>query len=223
MEFSSNQESRTPIRVVLVEDHPLFRRGLRELLTEQGIDVVGEAGNGELALSIIPRLRPDVVMMDLSMPGINGVEATRRLRETVPDAQVLVMTASSEEADVLEAIMAGAVGYLLKEATVEEIMSAVEAAAIGHTAVTPAVATVLMQRLRAHERRPKEEGLLDRLSDREREVLRLIASGRDNQSIASELLIGLGTAKSHVTSVLDKLGVDNRVQAAVVAVRAGLL
>ena len=223
MQLSSTSESDAPIRVVLVEDHPLFRRGIRELLTDHGIDVIGEAGSGELALSMIPRLQPDVVLMDLSMPGINGVETTKRLREAMPDAQVLVMTASSAEADVLDAIMAGAVGYLLKEAAVEDILSAVRAAAHGHTAVTPAVATVLMQRLRDHERRPKEEGLLDDLSDREREVLRLLAAGRDNQSIASELLIGLGTVKSHVTSVLEKLGVDNRVQAAVLAVRAGLL
>ena len=208
---------------MLVEDHPLFRRGIRELLTDHGVMVVGEAGNGELALSIIPRLRPDVVLMDLSMPGIDGVETTRRLRDVMPEAQVLVMTASSEETDVVDAIMAGASGYLLKEAAVEEILSAVTAAARGYTAVTPEVATVLMQRLRDHERRPKEEGLLDGLSERELEVLRLVATGRDNQSIASELLIGLGTVKSHVASVLEKLGVENRVQAAVLAVRAGLL
>jgi DNA-binding NarL/FixJ family response regulator len=223
MQVSSNSESSRPIRVVIVEDHPLFRRGIRELLTDQGIDVIGEAGNGELALSIIPRLRPDVTLMDLSMPGIDGVETTRRLRAAMPDAQVLVMTASSEEADVLDAIMAGAVGYLLKESPVDEILSAIRSAAQGHSAVTPEVATVLMRRLREHEGRPNDEGLLDALSERERQVLRLLASGRDNQSIASELLVGLGTVKSHVASVLEKLGVDNRVQAAVIAVRAGLL
>lgn len=223
MPTSSTPESESPIKVVLVEDHPLFRRGIRELLTDEGIDVIGEAGNGELALSIIPRLRPDVVLMDLSMPGINGVETTRRLRQVMPDAQVLVMTASSEEADVLDAIMAGASGYLLKEASVDEILSAVTAAASGQAALTPAIASGLMKRLRDHEHRPKEAGLLDGLSGREREVLRLVAEGLDNQSIASELLLGLGTVKSHVTSVLEKLGVENRVQAAVMAVRAGLL
>ena len=209
--------------MLLVEDHPLFRRGLRELLVDQGVDVVGEAGGGELALSLVPRLRPDVVIMDLSMPGMGGVEATRRLREADPDVRVLVMTASSESTDVLDAIMAGAAGYLLKEATVEEILGALSAAARGEAAITPAVATGLVHRLRGYEARPQRQPLPDGLSPREREVLRLMALGHDNQAIASELLIGLGTVKSHVTSVLEKLGVENRVQAAVAASRAGLV
>ena len=223
MSVSSNNGSGRPIRVVLVEDHPLFRRGLRELLVDHGVDVIGEAGGGELALTLVPRLKPDVVIMDLSMPGMGGVEATRRLLDRDRGLRVLVMTASSESADVLDAIMAGAVGYLLKEAPVAEIMRAIAAAAEGETAITPAVATGLVQRLRTHEGRPREQQLPTELSPRECEVLRLIALGHDNQAIASELLIGLGTAKSHVANVLEKLGVQNRVQAAVAASRAGLV
>lgn len=220
---SSSDSAGSPIRVVLVEDHPLFRRGLRELLTDQGVEVVGEAGNGELAQSIIPRLQPDVVIMDLSMPGIGGVETTRRLREIDPGLRVLVMTASSESSDVLDAIMVGAAGYLLKESTVEEILTALSAAARGEMAITPSVATGLVRRLRTHEQQPRELQLPDELTPREREVLRLVALGHDNQTIASELLIGLGTVKSHVANVLEKLGVQNRVQAAVAASRAGLV
>lgn len=223
MGISSYPERQRPLRVLLVEDHPLFRRGLRELLTDHGVDVIGEAGGGELALSLVPRLRPDVVIVDLSMPGMGGVETTRRLRALDPDVRVLVMTASSESADVLDAIMAGALGYLLKEATVEEILGALAATARGESAITPAVASGLVQRLRRHETRPDTQPLPAALSARELEVLRLMALGRDNQAIADELYLGLGTVKSHVTSVLEKLGVENRVQAAVLATRAGLV
>lgn len=215
--------SDSPVRVVLVEDHPLFRRGLRELLVEHGVDVIGEAGSGEIALPLIARTGPDVVVMDLSMPGMGGVEATRRLHASHPDIGVLVMTASSEEEDVLDAVMAGAAGYLLKEAAVPEILSGIEAAASGQASITPAVAAQLVQRLRRHETRQANAPLPDGISARERDVLRLLAQGRDNQAIAGELLIGLGTVKSHVTSVLEKLGVENRVQAAVLAARAGLV
>jgi DNA-binding NarL/FixJ family response regulator len=209
--------------VLLVDDHDLFRYGLRELLVEQGFDVVGDAASGELAVSLALRHEPDVVVMDLSMPGIGGVEATRELAARVPGARVLVLTIASGDQDVNDAIVAGAVGYLLKDAAPEEIAVGIRAAAVGEALVSPRVAAGLLDGIRSRGDQRWPEDALKRLSRREVEVLRLLGSGRNNADIARELHITAATAKNHVASILGKLGLENRIEAAVYAARAGLL
>lgn len=209
-------------RVVVVDDHDVYRRGLTKLLRDEGIDVVGEAASGEQAVALVQRLEPDVVVMDLHMSGMSGVEATQRLTATMPGVRVLVLTIVAEEDEVLSAIVAGASGYLLKDASIEQIVEGIEAAVRGDALVSPRVAGPLMARLRSDPRLAAETPR-DLLTDREREVLRLIAEGVDNAGIASRLHISQNTVKNHVSSVLGKLDVDNRTQAAVQAIRHGLL
>jgi DNA-binding NarL/FixJ family response regulator len=211
------------IRALVVDDHELFRRGLRELLEQQGIRVIGEAENAEDAVALTARARPDVVVMDLNLPRTSGVEATRSLLASNADARVLVLTVSADERSVLDALMAGACGYLLKDATIDEIAAGVRAAATGQSFVSPRVAHHLVHRLRGpagveRESAPDET----KLSERELEILRLVAEGCDNEDIAERLFLSPRTVKNHVSSILTKLDMDNRVQAAVYAVRRGL-
>ena len=211
------------IRALVVDDHDLFRRGLRELLEEQGIRVIGEAATGSDAVALASRARPDVVVMDLNLPQVSGIEATRELVATNPQARVLVLTVASDERTVLDALIAGACGYMLKDATIEEIAAAVRAAAGGQSFVSPRVAHHVLGRLRGHAgtdsgRTPDDT----RLSERELEILRLIADGFDNDQIAETLFLSPRTVKNHVSSILAKLEMDNRVQAAVYAVRRGI-
>jgi DNA-binding NarL/FixJ family response regulator len=211
------EPDRDPTRVVVVDDHELFVGGLVRMLSEHGIDVVGTAHSGEAALEIVERVRPDVVLMDLSLPGISGVEATRRLRSAHPGQCVIVLTAISDEADLIEAILAGASGYLLKDASIDEILAGVEAALRGDSLIAPQLTGKLLRRIRS---RPLQfVGPRPRLSDREREVLELMIEGCDNAEIARRLYISQNTVKNHVSAILTKLGVDNRVQAVVRAVR----
>ena len=210
-----------PVRVLLVEDHALFRRGLRRLLDESGFAVVGEASNGEAGVRLAEELAPDVVVMDLHMPIMGGVDATRRITEQASPPKVLMLTISVEDEDVVEAIVAGASGYLLKDADAEVIVTAVRDAADGHVAVSPEVAGALVHRVRDDA---PHAGLGDvTFTDRELEVLRLLTEGMDNTDIAARLYISPSTVKNHVSSILEKLGVESRVQAAVHAVRAGLV
>jgi DNA-binding NarL/FixJ family response regulator len=213
------------LRVVIVDDHELFRTGLRDLLGEHGLDVVGEAASGEEALELIPALAPDVVMMDLGLPGISGVEATRRLGEVAPQVRVLVLSISADEDDVTGAIAAGACGYLLKDASIGDVVAGVRAAAVGASSLSPQVAAKLVDVIRAEERerQASDESTSADLSPREIQVLRLVAQGKENLEIARELFISPQTVKNHVSNILVKLGVDNRIQAAVHAVRAKLL
>lgn len=207
------------IRVVVVDDHELFRRGLRRSLEEQGLRVIGEAADGEEALGLVGHTMPDVVVMDFHMPRMSGVDAVRRLAVSAPTVKVLMLTISGDEESVTEAIQAGARGYLLKQATIEEIAAGVRAAAAGEALISPRIAAQLLERMR----RPVPGApARPRLTEREVEVLRLVAEGRDNQEIAAELTISPRTAKNHVASILAKLGLDNRIQAAVYAVRKGL-
>jgi DNA-binding NarL/FixJ family response regulator len=213
----------SPIRVLLVDDHDLFRRGLRELLAEQGFDIVGEASSGEVAITLAARYEPDVVVMDLRMPGIGGVEATRQIRERVLSSRILVLTIASGEAEVNDAIVAGASGYLLKDAAPEEIAAGVRAAAAGEASVSPSVAAGLLDRIRhGSHGRPAGEAL-PALTERELEVLRLLGRGMSNADIAAELQITVATVKNHVASILAKLALDNRTEAAVYAARRGLI
>jgi two-component system, NarL family, response regulator LiaR len=207
------------LRVMLADDHPLYRQGLARLLREQGIDVVADVANGEAAIRAAEELAPNVVVMDLYMPGMSGIEATRRLTERAPASRVLVLSVSAHEADVTEAILAGAMGYVLKDGPVEEIVAGIRAAAAGQSVLSPRIATMLLHR----ERAPGAAVARAELSTRELEVLRLMAEGQSNQEIAENLVISVATVRTHISSILMKLHVANRVQAAVQAVRNHLV
>jgi DNA-binding NarL/FixJ family response regulator len=214
-----------PIRLLLVEDHRLFRQGLRELLEEHGHDVVAEAPSAGEGLRLASERAPDVIVLDLNLPGASGLETIPRFLEVAPAAAILVMTASAEERDVLDAIAAGAAGYVLKDASVDEMLAAVRAAAAGDSALSPVIARKVLGHVRrtAAASKPSEAEPPLELTERERDVLRLLAAGHENAQIAGELFMSIGTVKAHVAAVLAKLGVNNRVQAAAEAVRRGLV
>jgi DNA-binding NarL/FixJ family response regulator len=210
------------VKVMVVDDHELFRRGIIELLQERGVDVVGEASLGADAIRQASELGPGVVLMDLSMPGMSGIEATQRMTAAAPLARVLVLTMMSEDDYVMNALLAGACGYLLKDAPIEHIVDGIEAAARGESVISPRIASRLVQRLR--EPPEIEPGLTGAdLTPRELEVLALVARGLDNAEIAQALYLSQHTVKNHVSSILIKLQVENRIQAAVRAVRGGLV
>jgi DNA-binding NarL/FixJ family response regulator len=225
-EILSPEEQRDldSVRVLLVDDHDLFRTGLRNLLQEQGVHVVGEAAAGHEALQGVRELAPDVVVMDLNMPGMTGVEATRQIVGVAPLTRVLVLTISDQDGDVMDAILAGACGYLLKNASIHELMLGIRAAALGESLISPHIASKVLQHLRASTAQPDiAETIRAELSDREIEVLKLIANGKDNAHIAAELHISPKTVKNHISNILMKLQIDNRIQAAVYAVRSGIV
>lgn len=204
------------IRVLVVDDHPVVRTGVRGMLATQGqFDVVGEAADGEEAVRQAEALEPDVVLMDLRMPGLDGVEATTRIRTQLPGVQVLVLTTYDTDEDILRAVEAGAVGYLLKDAPREELFRGVEAAARGESLLAPAVVSRLLSRMRA----PQGESL----SPRELEVLGLVAEGRPNKAIARALSISDTTVKTHLAHIFTKLGVDDRTAAVTVALDRGIM
>ncbi len=205
-----------PVRVLLVDDHPVVRDGLRGVLEGAGgFEVVGEAGDGAQALRMVGAARPDVVLMDLRMPVLDGVGATARLRAEHPGVPVLVLTTYDRDADIVRAIDAGATGYLLKDAPREELHRAVRAAARGETVLAPAVAARLVGRLRGPA--------AGELSAREREVLRHVARGRTNREIAAALVVSEATVKTHLLNAFAKLGVDDRTAAVVTALERGEL
>ena len=206
-------------RVVLVDDHPVYREGLARLLSQSGVEVVAQAGNGPDALSIVEEAAPDVVVMDLNMPGMSGVDVTRKLVERNPASRVLVVSVSAQEEDVTEAILAGASGYVLKDGPVEEGVAGIQAAANGESLISPRIATMLLRRMRLDGPSEIEAPVTTPLSERELQVLRLVAEGKGNQEIGEALYIGQSTVRNHISSILMKLQVDNRVQAAVRAVR----
>lgn len=204
------------IRLVIVDDHPVVRDGLRGMLESQpDFEVVGEASDGEAAVQIANSLSPEVVLMDLRMPVMDGVTALREIKGSKPQIQVLVLTTYDSDADILPAIEAGASGYLLKDSSREELYTAIRAAARGETVLAPKVAARLVGRMRA----PAEE----RLSSRELEVLQLVAEGDSNSEIAGRLHISQATVKSHLIHIFGKLGVSDRTAAVTVALRRGIL
>jgi DNA-binding NarL/FixJ family response regulator len=211
-------------RVLLVDDHEIYRAGLRGLLEEQAIDIVGEASSGEQALELVEAKHPSVVIMDLNMPGIGGIEATRRITTLAPLTRVIMLTVSSAAPDITDAVLAGACGYLLKSATTQEIVAGIAAAARGDALLSPSVAAKLLERVREAPARPTvPDPAQASLTEREIEVLRLLASGMDNADIGKTLFISPSTVKNHISSILLKLQIENRIQAAVYAVRSGLV
>ncbi|HSC50523.1 MAG TPA: response regulator transcription factor [Gaiellaceae bacterium] len=203
------------IRVLLAEDHGLVRAGLERLLaTAEDVEVVGGAADGAEAIELALRLRPDVVLMDLSMPGVDGIEATRGIVAANPDVQVVILTSLSDRERILAALDAGAIGYLLKDAEPEELIGGIRAAARGESPLAPKAARAL---LTARAERERAE-----LSDRERDVLRCVAEGKPNKLIARELGISEKTVKTHLTRVFQQLGVTDRTQAALWAREHGL-
>ena len=204
------------IRLVIADDHLVVRTGLRAMLgAEPDIDVIGEATTGAQAIDLADRLRPDVVLMDLRMPEVDGVAATARIREQHPEVHVLVLTTYDTDADILKAIEAGATGYLLKDATRDELFRAVRAAATGASVLAPAVASRLMDR----QRTPRHEAL----SAREIEILEHVARGRTNKEIAAALFVSDATVKTHLLHIFAKLDVQDRTQAVTVALDRGVL
>jgi len=215
-------EMTEPITVLMVDDHAVVRRGIRALLeAEGGFQVVGEAGSGGEAVLLAADLAPDVVLMDLVMPEMDGVAATRLLKEHSPRSQVIVLTSYHEDEHIYPAIRAGALSYLLKSVGLEELTEAVRKAARGEATLHPQVAARLVQELQGASQETAR--LSTTLSEREREVLRLIAEGLSNAQIASRLVISERTVKSHVNNILGKLHLADRTQAAIFAWRQGMM
>ena len=213
----------TPIRVLLVDDQALFREGLRTLLSVQaGLEVVGEAGNGEEALQQAAALKPDVILMDLQMPGLDGAATTRRLRAQGSPSKVIVLTTFDDDENVFEGLRAGAVGYLLKDTPSARLVEAIRLAARGESFLEPSVAAKVVSEFARLSPRPSE-ALTEPLSERELEVLRLVARGESNREIAAELVIAEGTVKNHLTNILAKLEVSDRTEAAVKARELGVI
>jgi DNA-binding NarL/FixJ family response regulator len=205
------------IRILIADDHAVVRQGLRMFLTlDPELEIVGEAYDGRQALQLARDLQPDVVLMDLLMPEMDGIEATAHVRRELPDTEVIALTSVLEDSSVVGAIRAGAVGYLLKDTEADELIRAIKAAAAGQVQLSPKAAARLMREVRAPES-PEE------LTEREVEVLRLLAQGQSNKDIAHTLSIGEKTVKTHVSNILSKLNVSSRTQAALYAVRIGLV
>src|SRR5918911_1731307 len=215
-----------PIRVLIVDDHALFRRGLQMVLEgEPDIDVVGEASDGHEAIERAENSTPDVVLMDVRMPKRSGIEATRAIKDTLPSTKILMLTISDEEADLYEAIKAGASGYLLKEISIEEVAGAVRAVFGGQSLISPSMASKLLTEFASMIKRGDERQQVPapRLTDREMEVLKLVAKGMNNRDIAKQLFISENTVKNHIRNILEKLQLHSRMEAVVYAVREKLL
>lgn len=213
------------IKILLADDQTLFRDGLRVLLsTQPDIEVVGEATNGEEALRLAAKLRPHIVLMDMRMPILDGVEATRHLSETQPDCRVIALTTFDDDELVFEGLRAGAVGYLLKAVSTPRLLEAIRAVARGESILEPSVtAKVVAEFARLANQTSRPPALPNPLSEREIEVLRLVAKGATNRQIAATLIIAEGTVRNHLTNILGKLGVSDRTQAAIKAKELGLV
>jgi len=213
------------IKILLADDQALFREGLRILLsTQPDFEVVGEATNGEEALRLAAKLRPHIVLMDMRMPVMDGVEATRRLSETQPDCRVIVLTTFDDDELVFDGLRAGAVGYLLKAVSSPRLLEAIRTVARGESILEPSVtAKVVAEFARLSNQAARPEALQNPLSEREIEVLRLVAKGATNREIAANLFIAEGTVRNHLTTILSKLEVSDRTQAAIKAKDLGLV
>jgi DNA-binding NarL/FixJ family response regulator len=201
------------LRVVIADDHPGFRQALAKMLTQSGIEVVGQAATGAGAIETVAASAPDVVLMDLNMPRLSGVDATRRLAHRSPATRVLMLSVSAEEADVTDALLAGASGYILKDDAIEDVVAAIRAVAVGQSVISPQIASMMLDKVRDRERIAPGLPPVE-LTDRELEMLRLVADGESNQEIAESLVIQPTTVRQHVSSILLKLQADNRLPAA---------
>ena len=209
------------IRTLITDDHKVVRRGLRGFLElDSELEVVGEASNGEEAVALARRLKPDVVLMDLLMPVMDGIEATREIRRQLPEVEVVALTSVLEDAAVTGAIKAGAIGYLLKTTDADELCEAIKAAAAGQVRLAPEAAARLMREVRSPS---SPEALTEPLTERETEVLTLLARGKANKQIARDLFVALSTVKTHVNNLYSKLDISSRTQAALYAARIGLI
>jgi DNA-binding NarL/FixJ family response regulator len=211
-----------PTRVLIVDDHGPFRTQLRDTLERGGLKVVGEACSGAEALERVAETQPDVVVMDLHMPVMDGFEATRRLAGADPPVRVVVLTISDRDEDVVSAILAGASGYLLKDGSLPDILRGIQAAHLGEALVSPRITAKVLRQLRETARAEPDGAAGAELSRRELQVLRLLAHGKENAEIASQLHISPKTVKNHISSILTKLRIENRIQAAIYAIRNGL-
>lgn len=212
------------VRVIIADDHELFRRGLRMVLDDaDGIEVVAEAGDGRSAVEAAREFAPDVIVLDVRMPIVSGIEAARQVRAEGPGTRILMLTISDDEDDLFEAVKAGANGYLLKEISIDEIAGAVRAVYQGQSLITPSMATKLLTEFADIVRREEPRGAAPRLTPREMEVLQQVARGLTNRDIASELAIAENTVKNHVRNILEKLQLHSRMQAVLYAVRENLL
>jgi len=219
-------EAREAIRVLIADDQVLFRRGLNVVLgTEDDIVVVAEAENGEEAVARAEEVVPDVVLMDVRMPRVSGIDATRRIRQLLPSTRILMLTVSDEEEDLYEAIKAGANGYLLKEISVEEVAEAIRSAVQGQSLISPSMASKLLVEFTALSRQAAERERfgVPVLTTRELEVLKLVARGMSNRDVADQLFISENTVKNHVRNILEKLHLHSRMEAVMYAVRQNLL
>lgn len=226
MSDDQTDTSEDRIRVMICDDHALFRRGLIMVLeAEDDIEIVGEAEDGRDAVERVADIVPDVVLMDVRMPEIDGIEATRMIADRAPSAKILMLTVSDEESDLYEAIKAGATGYLLKEISIEEVASAVRAVVSGQSLISPSMASKLLTEFTNLAKRADERTSVPtpRLTERELEVLRLVAQGMSNREIAGELYISENTVKNHVRNILEKLHLHTRMEAVMYAVREKLL
>jgi len=214
------------IRVIVADDHALFRRGLEMVLeSEPDIEVVAEANDGNEVVALAEQHMPDLVLMDVRMPGRSGIEATQAIKDAVPHTKILMLTISDEEEDLYDAIKAGANGYLLKEISIEEVAGAIRSVHMGQSLISPSMASKLLNEFAAMARKDEEKQQMPapRLTDREMEVLTLVAQGLNNRDIAKQLYISENTVKNHVRNILEKLHLHSRMEAVVYAVREKLL
>lgn len=212
-----------PIRVVVVDDQELFRRGLAMLLgTETGIAVVGQASDGDEGATVAANAAPDVVLLDVRMPRRSGIEACQSIKEAVPAAKIVMLTVSDEEADLYEAVKSGASGYLLKDASIDEVAQAIRVVADGQSLISPSMAVKLIDEFKQLSRPERGDVPGLKLTERELEVLRLVANGLNNRDIAAQLFISPNTVKNHVRNILEKLQLHSRMEAVMYAVREKL-
>jgi DNA-binding NarL/FixJ family response regulator len=215
---------REPVRVIVVDDQELFRRGLTMLLSvEPDIEVVGEAGDGITATELAVSTVPDVILLDVRMPKRSGLEACVKIKEQVPSAKIIMLTVSDEEGDLYESVKNGASGYLLKDSSIDEVAQAVRVVAEGQSLISPSMAVKLIDEFKEMSRTDRDQVPTPRLTDRELEVLRLVATGLNNREVAKQLFISENTVKNHVRNILDKLQLHSRMEAVMYAVREKLL